>query len=746
MASNGIKHGRVTYGSRAFHQDASEAMAGDIVRALIETITNSDDAYGANTGKIRIEIDHPRGPWKVVTRDRASGMSAAKMESAIAHLGARTSGFEDGADVRGNLGRGAKDLAAFGTVDFESIHEGKYVKLVLDPDGAYSLFPANNATPQNREVLGIPRGNGTVVSVNVAGSIKCPQHARLLTRLSRHYQLRDIMADPAREVTLADLNRGTTDTIRYSFPQLPIVKQVDLKVEGYPQATASLTIMKNPDRYDDPQSDPIRPAGILIKGRRAIYENTLFRFESNPYAGWFSGRLHCPYIDTLAAEYDSRLQARQPQDPANPQPIITRRRDGLQHSHPFYKALTAAAESALAPLVEQEEKNARERVSTESTRLRRMLDNLARDLSKLVDEDMREIDEEGLGGSTEEGTAVPPLRLVPEEVVMYLSEEKTVSVMAPKDSPSEVTVRSDPEGVVELLDGSSIRLSPHKRRPDLLVGQIHLRPLLEDQTLITATLAQHSAVALVDVRAERDIVEVAPIPADQFQFERSNYRLAWTRKKALRLFAPLPDVATHGTTVYVVSSSEGVVVRGSQVLLTLDEDLEQYTGQVTVEARTLSSQATITATLGEIAASTAVLVTKEEEGPSLTIRIVDEEAGSYRALVEHEANQTVIKVMGQHPVMKRYRGPAPHFPGDDLPTTQLVVAEIVADQIARMILEKKFPSLASGEHLDATRFYVEHYKYLSKYLTRCHRSLVSDTQVDLTHQAQPPGQHNLEPH
>jgi hypothetical protein len=26
------KHGRVTYGSRAFHQDATDAMGGDIVR------------------------------------------------------------------------------------------------------------------------------------------------------------------------------------------------------------------------------------------------------------------------------------------------------------------------------------------------------------------------------------------------------------------------------------------------------------------------------------------------------------------------------------------------------------------------------------------------------------------------------------------------------------------------------------------------------------------------------------------
>ena len=34
------------------------AMRGDIVRGLIELITNADDAYKDNDGKIRVEVDH----------------------------------------------------------------------------------------------------------------------------------------------------------------------------------------------------------------------------------------------------------------------------------------------------------------------------------------------------------------------------------------------------------------------------------------------------------------------------------------------------------------------------------------------------------------------------------------------------------------------------------------------------------------------------------------------------------------
>ena len=79
--------GHVTYGGRAFHQDATEAMAGDIVRGLLETITNSDDSYSDKAGKIRIEVEHRRNDtWKVITRDRASGMTTAQMRKGILDL------------------------------------------------------------------------------------------------------------------------------------------------------------------------------------------------------------------------------------------------------------------------------------------------------------------------------------------------------------------------------------------------------------------------------------------------------------------------------------------------------------------------------------------------------------------------------------------------------------------------------------------------------------------------------------
>ena len=728
------KYGHVKYSGRAFHQDATEAMGGDIVRALIETITNSDDAYGDKTGKIRIEIEHRRGgSWKVINRDRATGMSTQRMEEVITSLGSRTSGFELGADVRGNLGRGSKDLAAFGQVVFESIFNEEYAHMTLNPDGDYVLDAPAKCKQQHRNALGIPRGNGTVVTIFVTENIRCPQHSKLIDKLSKHYQLRDIISDPKREICLVDLNNNQEDLLHYIYPNLPVETETDLVIEEYPEAKAKLILCRNSERYDDPASDPLRPAGILIKGRRAIYENTLFRFETNPFAGWFSGRIICPFIDTLASAYDEKFVAGKQKEASNPIPIITRRRDGLQKNHPFYKALAAQVEKYLEPLISAEEKKSKEQSSTESIQIRKMLDGLGKDLSKLMDEDLRELDEEGLLGSNPDGQDPPTIRIIPQDIVLFMGEEKTISVIVnPKkcSKDSNISIKTDPEGVIYITGENPIKLSQHQTRADLLSGQIHLRPLLEGQTLIMVTCNGYSDAAIVEVRPERIIEVASELPVDSLQFEHENYRIAWTRKKKIKILAPLDLIAKYGTCFKVSSSNRGIVIRKGNVDLCLDEELEQYFSEIVVEARELSSTGTLSAVLGDQKATCKVMVTKEEEGPSLSIRIVDEEAGNFRAIVATENNQTVIKVMGRHPIMKRYRGPAPSYPGDNLPITKLLLAEIVADQVSRIILEKKYPNSINIEQLDAARFYVEHYRYMSKYLPRCHNILLSDIQIE----------------
>ena len=56
----------------------------------------------------------------------------------------------------------------------------------------------------------------------------------------------------------------------------------------------------------------------------------------------------------------------------------------------------------------------------------------------------------------------------------------------------------------------------------------------------------------------------------------------------------------------------------------------------------------------------------------------------------------------------------------------LMIAEIVAGEASRIIMERRFT--ASGD-LDAPAFYSEHLTYMHRYLMRCHRMMVSDSEL-----------------
>ena len=718
---------RVIYGGRAFIQDAQAAMKSNIVRGLIELITNADDAYGATSnGKIRVEVEHRRKtPWKVSVKDKAIGMRMATMRKVFGQLGTRTSGFESGQAVRGNLGRGAKDVAAFGPVRFESICDNYYAEMVLEPDGTYDDPIERRATDEDRKRLGIPRGSGTVVTVTVDSRFTCPQHSTLAEKLSKHYQLRDINSDPRREVTLVDLNSGESESIRYGLPSLAEEVACDIEIPGY-DAIASLRISRLPERAENLSSDPLRAEGILVKGNRGIYENTLFSFESNPHAHWFTGSLTCPMIDTLARSYDDRESTKEEHTADNPTPIITRTRDGLEHEHPFYKALAESVDAHLARLVKAEEKKVREGQTHESAKLRRALDSLGKDLAQLVDADLREVDEDGLGGGPG-SSGSDPLRIIPENPVLYIGEDKTLSVVVLKEvGATEFHVDVDPEGVIELLDPIPVQLRQHPRREDCLIGQIHLRPLIEDEeTLLTVTCGDVDAVANVSVRPKRFPPD--PVPPTDLEFARPNYQLAHKRRRSLVLRAPSEVINHAGTTrARVTSSDQGVVVLGADVELDFEEEQMCFVGRVSVDPRVLGAKATLTATLGEAVATCEVAVREREGGgPSLQIRIVDEVQGRYRAYMDRVDDVTVIKIMGGHPAIRRYLGPGPTFENQNSAQARAVIAEIVAGEAARLVMTRKYST--AGE-LDGPAFYAEHSLYLDKYLTKCHRNMLSDVE------------------
>jgi len=726
--------GRVEYTDRAFSQDAQQAMKGEIIRGLIELITNSDDAYvdvdlsRGHPGRILVQVEHRKNqPWHVVVRDRATGIE--DLVGRITKLGGRSSGFEHGRQKRGNLGRGAKDLAAFGPVTFRTIHSGRFCELVLRPDGSWEeLVPGRKVTESDRQLVGATRGSGTMVEIVVDPQFRCSRHPTLITALSTHFALRDIMSDPLRKVFLTNLNTEQEDLLCYAYPDDDVIVDEQVVMPDF-GSTAHLRIWRLPERCDEGPWDNSRPNGILIKGERAIYENTLFDLESNMHSGWFGGELRCALIDELARQYDDRLQQGWAPDPMNPMNPVLRGRDGLERNHPVYASIKAAVQPHLARLVAMEAERAEaDEDRSVSQETRRALDAAARELGRMINEEMRDIEAEELAGLPDEGDP-PDIQVVPEEAYAYQGEDRTLTVAVRRDRASvgdPVSVSMSPEGVLELLTPSPT-LGEHRRREDVLVTQVRLRPVLVgEMTMVTVCHEGACGEALVMVRPQREVEPEVDFAPEALEFERERYRIGWKKTRALALHAPAQVVDQYGSRVTVTSTDGGVVVRTPSVDLEFDEVKGHFFAHVDVEARGLGAQADVVAKCGDAAATAKVVVSRKEESPGLRVRFDDEPCGYWRGQIEYSDGEdgavTTIKVMTSHPSVKPYFGHGLRY--QDAPICRQMIAEIVADTAARKVVQDLYRMRGTVEDFDSSRFYREHYVRFTRFLPRLQRILV----------------------
>jgi hypothetical protein len=248
-------------------------------------------------------------------------------------------------------------------------------------------------------------------------------------------------------------------------------------------------------------------------------------------------------------------------------------------------------------------------------------------------------------------------------------------------------------------------------------------------TMVNASCYGRHAAALVEVRPEHEVVEVEVEPPEDLEFERASYRIGWQKRKELVLQAPAEVVGTNGETVHVISSDGGVCVLSGTVELKFDESLDFYRGTVLVEARTLGAAAVVTATLGDRAARTGVKVTRTEEGPGLIPRLVPDEMGSFRGVIEPEVDEMgverqILKISTRHKALRPYFGDIGQ--GQNTPMCRAIIAEVMADTAARHIVGRLFRLRRTTEEFDSDRFYREHNKRMTRLLPPIQRLLVGE--------------------
>lgn len=733
---------------RSFAQATESAMGNEILMALIELITNSDDQYGDQRGSILIRFPKPdadANTWQVQVCDKATGLSFEDIEPKLLRHGGRTSGHERGEDKRGNRGRGAKDVSHFGQVRWDMFKDGKYSWVWLDRHGNGEKSPRPEKADPYRDEFGITK-NGVIATITCdRARVRRPQFARIKQRLEYAVQLRNIMSSPKRTVKL-QYGDDEAVSLRYVAPSgIKEFPPVDVEVAGY-QGTARVTIAEVATPFQEEQGDLTRQGGLLITSGRAVHEATLYGFENNPYAGYFLGSVRWEAIDVLAREFDDREEARLPILPTNPAQIIRADRRGLNAQHPAARALRAAVEPVLRQHFERKAKELGGG-GKESRQSKQRLDALARIVARFQASKAEELEFE-LSQHASHGVEltpeVPILEVIPPRKLLEFGKAHTFSVRLRADAlvgdPSETSVLlslvADPEGCLE-LSGSKCTLTRDTRLEGRMTGTFTAKALTAEGNGIIEVTFPGLPGALVDV----DVVEPEePLPPPApltFEFERSSYRVPAGKHKRILLLAPNAAVQRHGTTVSVKSSNtHGVLIRQMQVDLVPSPDGDWYQAIVEVEGRQHGATAIVTATCGggPLRADTTVMVRLDQTGPTPPQIKFAAMGSPVRGTFEtDEAGIVTITVNATHPAVRRYFGPQPDFVGQESIQARLMVAEIVADLTVLDVLRRHLRQ----SPMPVEQMYRRRFQMLNDLLPLCHASQLNDAELDPTSSATP---------
>lgn len=679
----------VQYTERGFSQDAEQAMRGDVIRGLIELITNCDDAYGSRSGDIRIAISRPSDSndlVEIAVSDKAKGLTPSEMEKAFTFLGSELSGFAEGESVRGLFGRGSKDTAWFGRTIFDAIKNEVFTEIVLNRDGKGTI-EYRDATDEDYSRLGLKHSeNGLTARMQISPQrAKVPEIAKLTDRLSRHVQLRQLNLKNV--VRISEIKSGKIAKqapIVWELPNSEEMFSEVIEIKSY-GTTARLTIRKLTQRINEAVND-YSFHGIEIRGKRASYMNTSFGLVGTG-VGFITGVVECSKIDELIRQYDANEASGTP-DPSNPVRMITRDRNGLADDHPFVKALTIAVLEKLKPIVDSLEPK---QSDTGGTDLKKNLDRLARMLGELMKQDLDEgDDEDSVTGNLP--TFDRPIVVIPPISRGAIGSNRSLTILVYKDFASHgVTLKLSNENCsVQLLPTQPII---HSNFENIMIS--HARLCLNALGSTRATL---TAVSDDSVSGAADILvhnEPTPedIPPAEFMWKNSAMSVTVGKERTLTLIAPVDFAPDGALSANIEINGDCVSILENRVVLGVNAK-GWLSGKVRVKGLKTGGPVKLTATAGSKVAKGTIKSTLPSplSGLNFELKLEPRDEGPNRGRIVEIENGRQMLVWTKNPAIAGYLGKLNEdgsYANEKEPDARAALAETIASVAADYVLRRE---------------------------------------------------------
>jgi hypothetical protein len=364
VSSSAVRVGAVR--GRYFRENFAQGGI-DLVQIVPELVTNADAAItaaGRERGRIELRFGAPddafSAAWRAQMRalrvpallswrfeircaDDGVGVDAATVDRRLGVLGE----LPEQRGNRGLFGRGLRDVwLAQGAGRIEGVRDGRAVESWF--------FPATGDDPYAyihvRDEPAPDAPSGTRVSVPLA-SERLPADGRLRALVSQLVQLRPVLEDPARELWL-ELPSGAAEIARPPTPEPDPERPVlfDDEVTVTRDIRARITVRRSARPLSAGMSRATRIGGLVVRSGRAAHESTFASHEGAPGTRSLYGEVRCDTLEDLQRDALERPR---------PQVVVKVDRSGLNDNHPIVKALYAAIDGVLRPIVAAEERRTR---------------------------------------------------------------------------------------------------------------------------------------------------------------------------------------------------------------------------------------------------------------------------------------------------------------------------------------------------------------------------------------------------
>jgi hypothetical protein len=502
---------KLQYADRVAIQQADQAIRKDVMRALVEIITNANDSYsrledagGSPSGEMVIDVLRKHSNSKIVVRDFAEGMTDSRMDKVVGTYGEATSGIKEDKHVRGMWGRGLKD-SIFG-LGYGYVHSFKganfYSCSLLLKKGipTFDLDDPIRATVDLRQKYEVPQGNGTIIEIIVSrNDVKMPQFNNLRNYLQRHFELRPIMSNPKRKITLRELANDEKikqeHILSYKAPMGEQVLNERIKIPGFP-ASVKLKVFRSAMQLSTRgEEGDYADGGLLVISRATVISLTMLKYENDPYAGYFYGTMQCDYLHELLK---------------NDEPVLTATRDGINWTHPFAKALKLAVEEKLEPLIKAEREHAMHDEQTKlDKQLRQKINRTLHELNTIASTELRDTRD----GETKKTIELPEsgMGFFPEKLFVQTGQLATLTLRISANQNQNATASIISTNAEVAVLTPQVTFKPNKNDSSVLEARIKLEGRqVGSEATIVAYLGKNRAQANVQVHSKKETLVAPP--------------------------------------------------------------------------------------------------------------------------------------------------------------------------------------------------------------------------------------------